>query len=182
LQRSRCSPAPLGRRSPPNTEYLACLARWRFASATAQFRSAVAPKVLAHLRQSQGASRVTESSIRAPLAGRSSARASGLACARRSRPSPATPSRRPVARARARQRAMAGSVRLLVARHTGASAVAVQVCVCRVAALPGTKRCCLTLRWSGRPPASQLGREALAVYHPPRGQAGLPAPAPQLKR
>jgi len=40
----------------------------------------------------------------------------------------------------------------------------------------------LTLRWSGRPPASQLGREALAVYHPPHGQAGSPASASQLKR
>ena len=40
----------------------------------------------------------------------------------------------------------------------------------------------LTLHWSGRPPASLLGREALAVYHPPRGQAGSPASASQLKR
>ena len=54
---------------------------------------------------------------------------------------------------------------------------------CRVRQLPAhATRCGLTLRWSGRPPASQLGREALSVYHAPRGQAGLPASAPQLKR
>jgi len=40
----------------------------------------------------------------------------------------------------------------------------------------------LTLHWSGRPPASQLGREALLVYAAPRGQAGSPASAAQLKR
>ena len=36
--------------------------------------------------------------------------------------------------------------------------------------------------WSGQPPASRLGREALAVYHPPRGQVVFPASAAQLKR
>jgi hypothetical protein len=36
--------------------------------------------------------------------------------------------------------------------------------------------------WSGRPPASRLGREASAVYHPPRGQVAFPASAAQLKR
>jgi len=41
---------------------------------------------------------------------------------------------------------------------------------------------CLTLRSRGRPPASQLGREALVAYHPPRGQAVFPASSPQLKR
>ena len=34
--------------------------------------------------------------------------------------------------------------------------------------------------WSGQPPASRLGRVALAVYHPPRGQVAFPASAAQL--
>ncbi len=52
----------------------------------------------------------------------------------------------------------------------------------RAAAVCHEQTRCLTLRSRGRPPASQLGREALAVYHPPRGQAVSPASAPQLKR
>ena len=36
--------------------------------------------------------------------------------------------------------------------------------------------------WSGQPPASRLGRKALAVYHSPRGQVVFPASAAQLKR
>ena len=40
----------------------------------------------------------------------------------------------------------------------------------------------LTLRSSGRAPARHLAREALAVYHAPRGPSALPARAPQLKR
>jgi len=40
----------------------------------------------------------------------------------------------------------------------------------------------LTLRSSGPAPASRLGREALAVYHAPRGQGASPAQSAQLKR
>ena len=36
--------------------------------------------------------------------------------------------------------------------------------------------------WSGQPPASRLGRVALAVYAAPRGQVAFPVPAAQLKR
>ncbi len=69
-----------------------------------------------------------------------------------------------------------------VLRRSVVSAQAAQ-CSCLAPRLFATSRTrCLTLRSRGRPPASQLGREALAGYPPPRGQAGLPAPAPQLKR
>ena len=36
--------------------------------------------------------------------------------------------------------------------------------------------------WSGLPPASRLGRVALAVYPAPRGQVAFPAAAAQLER
>ena len=36
--------------------------------------------------------------------------------------------------------------------------------------------------WSGQPPASRLGRQALTVYPAPRGQVAFPASAAQLKR
>jgi hypothetical protein len=36
--------------------------------------------------------------------------------------------------------------------------------------------------WSGRPPASRLGRVALWLYAAPRGQVAFPASAAQLKR
>ena len=81
MQRSRCSPAPSWRQSPPNTECLACSVRSRFASATVLLRSAFALRVLAGLAQPQGASRVAQSSTRAPLVGRSSVGASAWVCA-----------------------------------------------------------------------------------------------------
>jgi hypothetical protein len=45
--------------------------------------------------------------------------------------------------------------------------------------LPGRRPNC---RWSGQPPASRLGREALKPYAAPRGQVAFPAAAAQLKR
>ena len=44
---------------------------------------------------------------------------------------------------------------------------------------PGRRPNC---HWSGQPPASRLGRVALAVYAAPRGQVVFPASAAQLER
>ena len=136
----------------------------------------------AAVARSPGTSLVVAPRFGVPLVGRCRVGASALSCARRSLAWPASPSRWAAARACARRQPMAGSassgcrsprrrfsLRRSTHRLSGSS--------------PASRRgCCLTLRSSGRPPASQLGREALSAYHAPRGQAVFPAPAPQLKR
>ncbi len=139
-------------------------------------------KVLAAVDRSPGISLVVASRFGAPLVGRCRVCASALSCARRSRARPASPSRCAAARACGRQQPGAGSA------SSGCRSPRRRFSPRRSShRLPGGscalhRGCCLTLRSSGRPPASRLGRVALAVYHPPRGQAGSPASAPQLKR
>ncbi len=136
----------------------------------------------AAVARSPGTSLVAVPQFSVPVVGRFRVGTSAIARAWCPWERPAIPSRWAAARACARQQPMAGtapsggrsshrrfSPRRSTHRLPGSS--------------PASRRgCCLTLRSSGRPPASRLGREALSVYHAPRGQAAFPAPAPQLKR
>ena len=169
------------RRSPPNAKCPSSSAPWWFSAITG----------LPLWLGSQGACSVGSVSgcfaccnvfTRPRVAGRSSVGSSVLACNWCSRALPSIPRRWAAAQARARLQATASSAPVVLAPRIGASAVAAQVIACSAATLAPIKGCCLTLRSSGRPPASRLGREALSVYHAPRGQAVFPASAPQLKR
>ena len=141
----------------------------QFASARACL-SGFAAKALAALAQSQGASRVAMSSPGVPLAARSSVGASALACDRCLRRCMQVQVVG-LARAGARQHAMAGSAPAVAVPRIGASALAVQVVGRLAAALASTKGCCLTLRSWGLPPARHLAREALQVIIRLAGQA-----------
>ena len=176
-----CSPAPLGgsRRRMPS----ALLPRRHGGSRQQRACPACfAVKAFAALARSQGASRVAVSSLGVPLAARSSVGASGLGCNSRSRALAAVAGRSAAAQACARRQPNAGSA------SSGCRSQRRRFSPRRSShRLPGGscalhRGCCLTLRSSGRPPASRLGREALSVYHAPRGQAAFPASAPQLKR
>ena len=139
---------------------------------------------LARLRSMSpsGASRSASVSVSASAAARCPAVATGGAGASASKSSSAGGK----ANTRASSRRRFGFLHQ-VRWHRGHSPRRCLLARCSIRRFLGSGRllqthCCLTLRSSGRPPASQLGREASAVYHPPRGQAGSPASAPQLKR
>ena len=171
-----CSPALLGRQSPPNAKCLPCSAPWRFASTMVPFLSGLAALALAV--QSQGASRATFVSTRSPAKPRLGACASsewshlGEAACSKFTPRLGCPQR---GRISGRRRAWCSRA---VSWRISASAVAAQGIACLAAALACTKHCCLTLRSSGTATGKALGPRGSHCHHPPRGPSAFPASAP----
>ena len=164
-----CSPSPLGgsRRRIPN----ALLPRRSGSSRQQRARlSGLRGKALAALAQSQGASRVAMSSPGVPLAARPGVGASALACDRCLRHC-MQHQVAGLARAGARQHAMAGSAPAVAVPRIGASAAAAQVIACSAAPLAPIGGCCLTLRSWGLPPARHLARAPASVIIRRAGQA-----------